>query len=71
MGTRQWEKADFNCHYKPGFRMPRVGDLVCSNQMPKGKAILVGVQPLGAVGSEATMWMCPCGWLTPLAKPDK
>ena len=71
LGVKRWRKEDFNLHSKPGFKLPKIGDLVCANQLPKGKGILVGVQPLGAVGSEPTMWMCPCGLLTALDKPSK
>ena len=63
----RWEKRHFSNHKKPWFVLPKLGDLVSVSHLPKGKNLLLGVKPLGAPGSEATMWMCPCGWLTPVS----
>ena len=71
LGVRKWRKEDFNLHKRPVFSPPKIGDLVCLNQLPKGKGILLGVQPVGAEGDQATQWMCPCGWCTQLSKPGK
>ena len=71
VGLGRWEKRHFNLNKRPGFTLPKIGDLVCLNNLPKGKGLLLGVQPVGAEGSEATRWMCPCGWSCRVSKPAK
>ena len=61
----RWEKRHFSKNKRPGFTLPKLGDLISLNHLPKGKNLLLGVQPLGAEDSTATLWMCPCGWTTP------
>ena len=71
LGVRKWRKENFNLHKRPGFSLSKIGDLVCLNNLPKGKGILLGVQPVGAEGDQATQWMCPCGWRCRVSKPAK
>ena len=62
----RWEKKHFSNHKKPWFVLPKLGDLISVNHLPKGKNLLLGVQPLGALDNKPTLWMCPCGWTTPV-----
>ena len=64
VGFGKWEKKHFSRNKLPGFTLPKLGDLICLNSLPKGKNLLLGVQPLGTEGTEPTWWMCPCGWTT-------
>ena len=67
----RWEKRHFSNNKKPWFVLPKLGDLVSVTHLPKGKNLLLGVKPLGALGSVATMWMCPCGWTCRVSEPAK
>ena len=71
VGFGKWEKRHFSCHKRPGFTLPKIGDLMCLNNLPKGKNLLLGVQPLGAEGTDPTWWMCPCGWTCRVGKPAR
>ena len=71
VGLGKWKKHHFNHHKRPGFSFPKIGDLVCLNNLPKGKGLLLGVPPVGAEGSQATQWMCPCGWRHRVSNPAK
>ena len=65
VGFSRWEKRHFSKNKRPGFTLPQIGDLISLNTLPKGKNLLLGVQPLGAEDTVPTLWMCPCGWTTP------
>ena len=53
VGLGRWEKQQ----QRPGFSLPKIGDLVCLSNLPKGKGLLLGVQPVEAEDREATQWM--------------
>ena len=51
----RWEKKHFSKNKLPGFTLPQIGDLFSLNHLPKGKNLLLGVQPLGAEDSTPTL----------------